>query len=57
MKMGKRSFSRVNPHEPKAHKRSKKYDILLQSLPLKDGKFPLPLWERVKVRGIFVSIL
>ncbi|MCC7210586.1 MAG: hypothetical protein IT451_01925 [Candidatus Brocadia sp.] len=39
----KERFYKVNIHEPKAHKRSRRYAILPSSLLSKEEKFPRPL--------------
>jgi len=52
--MEKRSFCWVNLISERLTK-DHEYNTL--SLPSREGKFPRPLWERVRVRGILVSIL
>ena len=62
--LAKKKIYMVNPHEPKAHKEHKNIPPSLNpsrrstelTTKSREGEFPRPLWERIKVRGIIVLI-
>ena len=39
------------------HMQKNFYPLIQRHCPSREGEFPLPLWDRIKVRGISVSIL